>query len=399
MQRPQGYQRTYFYGFLLFVFLVPLHQPLSSGWLVILAVAAVIPQGRLRLALIIFKRSWDVGIYLLVLLLGLTYSTDKATGLGVVETSLSLLALSLVVHRLGDFNRDMLRRVFMAFAGGLTVSSLVCLIHAALRFSQGSGTEVFFFYELTGIINSHPTYFAYYLIAALTFGTYLLYEKSRLSRWVIVIVLLFLFGVLLLTGGLTAWVSILYVFAFFVLRFMLDPNMREHRLALFTVVAMVAAMFAFNELRNRDPSGFVMDDSWERLTLWEAALQAAPVSAWGVGTGDYRKVLNDYYVAHGMQAYADSNLNAHNQFIETYVANGLVGLAVLALMLLRPLYLAVQSGNTLGALIFFPFLIYGMTEVILGRYQGVVFFALMDHCFVAYHYGLRPAFTLKPVLK
>lgn len=396
MPRPGVREPFLFYGFLLFVFLIPLSQPFSSALLVILVIAALIPPGRLRLFLTVFKLSWDKWLYLGILVMGLLYSTDRQTGYGAVETSLSLVAMSLVVHRLESFQRQHLRLVFFAFAAGLVLTSLICIVYAAGRFSKGGGTEVFFFNELTGVMDLQPTYLAYYLIAAITFGTYLLYEKSRVPVAAVIGVLLFLFGMLLFTGGLTAWVSILYVFSFFLLRFLLDRNVREHLPAFVVVITLVAGMFLFNELRNRDPSGFVMDDGWERLVLWEAALQASPVTMFGVGTGDYQAHLNDYYRTHGMQAFAETNFNAHNQFIATYVAHGLVGLFVLLLMLIRPLVLAVQSGNALGSLIFFPFLIYGMTEVFLGRYQGVVFFALMSQCFVAYHYGLRPSFTLKP---
>lgn len=396
MPRPGVREPFLFYGFLLFVFLIPLSQPLSSALLVILVIAALIPPGRFRLFLTVFKLSWDKWLYLGILVMGLLYSTDRQTGYGAVETSLSLVAMSLVVHRLESFQRQHLRLVFFAFAAGLVLTSLICLVNAAGRFSKGGGTEVFFFNELTGVMDLQPTYLAYYLIAAITFGTYLLYEKSRVPVAAVIGVLLFLFGMLLFTGGLTAWVSILYVFSFFLLRFLLDRNVREHLPAFVVVITLVAGMFLFNELRNRDPSGFVMDDGWERLVLWEAALQASPVTMLGVGTGDYQAHLNDYYRTHGMQAFAETNFNAHNQFIGTYVAHGLVGLFVLLLMLIRPLVLAVQSGNALGSLIFFPFLIYGMTEVFLGRYQGVVFFALMSQCFVAYHYGLMPSFTLKP---
>ena len=48
----------------------------------------------------------------------------------------------------------------------------------------------------------------------------------------------------------------------------------------------------------------------------------------------------------------------------------------------RPLYLAVKNKNILAILCMFPFLIYGMTEVFLGRYQGVVFFALLHQVFI-----------------
>jgi hypothetical protein len=64
-------------------------------------------------------------------------------------------------------------------------------------------------------------------------------------------------------------------------------------------------------------------------------------------------------------------------------------------MIVRPIYLSVRNRNILGTLIFFPFLIYGMTEVFLGRYQGVVFFALLHQLFMALYHSQAARFPLK----
>jgi O-antigen ligase len=129
--------------------------------------------------------------------------------------------------------------------------------------------------------------------------------------------------------------------------------------------------------------------------LWESALHANPNTVFGVGTGDYENVLNEYYETHDLSTYASSNFNPHNQFIGTYIANGLIGLICLLLLLGKPIYLSVKTGNALGTLIFFPFIIYGITEVFFGRYQGVVFFALLHQMFTAYYLGSKPSFSLK----
>lgn len=388
--------KVVFRSFLLFVFLIPLSQQLSSGVLVITVLLSLVLAGRMRVLFDTVKRSWDVMLYFLVLGLGFLYSQDLGPGMRVLETSMSLLAVPLIINRLDAFKMEQLQQTFLAFTTGLLVASVICLSHAMIQFLGGQGTEVFFFYKLTTIIDSHPTYFAYYLIAAITFGLYMLYyEKPLVAPVLVTVTVFFLFAVLLLTGGITAFVSILFVFAFFVLKYLLEEKTRKHTAVLIVVVTLVIGMFSFNELRHQNPSGFVLDDSWERMELWESALKANPDVVFGVGTGDYKSVLNDYYRTHGMPAYADANLNAHNQFIDTYFANGLLGLACLLVLLIRPIYISVKNGYALGALIFFPFLIYGMTEVFLGRYQGVVFFALMQQCFTAYYQSYKPSFSLK----
>jgi len=154
----------------------------------------------------------------------------------------------------------------------------------------------------------------------------------------------------------------------------------------------MVSMFIFNTINLKEKN-----DYWERFVLWESALNATPDIIFGVGTGDYKKVLYEYYVSHKLYEFADSGFNSHNQFIEIFFTNGLVGVVALIIMLGRPLYLSVRNQNILGTLTFFSFFIYGMTEVFLGRYQGVVFFALLHQSFVTYYLSHKPAFPLRDV--
>lgn len=387
---------TFFRFFLLFVFLIPLSQTASSAGLALLTLGSLVLPKRAPALIDVVKNSWDSVLFLLVLGIGLSYSEDRNSGWSTLETSLSLIAVPLVMTRLGEFGHRHLQQVFLAFTAGLIVALCICLSYAGYRFVNGGGTPVFFFYNLTGVIDFQPTYVAYYLIASITFGLYLLYyEKPAVStRW-IAATLVFLFGALLLTGGITAFVSVLYVFAFFMLKYLLEAKSRIQTVTFVLVCLMVAGMFTFNELRHIDPTGFSLDDSWERLDLWEAALRACTNPLLGVGTGDGEAVLNAYYAGHGMAQYASSNLNPHNQFISVYLSNGLLGLISFLLLLFRPLYVSVKRSNALGALIFFPFIIYGMTEVFLGRYQGVIFFALLRQSFILFYQGFTPTFSLK----
>jgi len=157
---------------------------------------------------------------------------------------------------------------------------------------------------------------------------------------------------------------------------------------------MVIFIFSatFYEKVNRT---LILNDSWDRYGLWKSAISANQNVLFGVGTGDYKVVLNEYFRSHNMEKYAVDNLNSHNQFIQTYLSNGLLGLISIIFLLGRPLYLSFVRGYTLGILVFFPFILYGMTEVFLGRYQGVVFFAFLHQVFISYLDSSKPTIDLK----
>ncbi|MDZ7646840.1 MAG: O-antigen ligase family protein [Cytophagales bacterium] len=56
-----------------------------------------------------------------------------------------------------------------------------------------------------------------------------------------------------------------------------------------------------------------------RVTLWDAAIRANPNPLFGVGTGDYKAILNQYYQSQGMALFVEESYNSHNQFIQLYL--------------------------------------------------------------------------------
>ena len=144
---------------------------------------------------------------------------------------------------------------------------------------------------------------------------------------------------------------------------------------------MLAVMFLVSLIENNNRS-LELNDSWERATLWKSAIVANSNVLLGVGTGDYKIALNDYYLTHNMASFASGSYNAHNQFIQILFSNGILGLISIIIMIVRPIYVGIKTNNVLPILCMFPFLIYGITEVFLGRFQGVVFFALLHQMFL-----------------
>jgi O-antigen ligase len=200
---------------------------------------------------------------------------------------------------------------------------------------------------------------------------------------------------LVLTGGRTSYVSLLMIFSFFILKYLLEERTKVKKIIFILIVTFLIALFGLSSVNSLDPEFSNQNDYWERSLLWESAIVANPNPVVGVGTGDYKTVLNQYYQSHGMVEFAKDSFNSHNQFIQIYFSNGLIGLMVLLVLMGRPLYLSVRSQNTFGILIMFPFVIYGITEVFLGRYQGVVFFAFLHQITIYQHYSTRSSFALK----
>lgn len=376
-----------------YLMLIPV-SPFLGARLLVAMVILVILTGRLRIQDLILN-SWDLLFFCALLVLGMVYTSDTKAGLGVLETSFGLIGTPIALSSVRQFDRHKVIRLLGFFYGGVLFGGLICLINASIQYYDMHDINLFFFHNLTGVINSHPTYFAYFLILAITFALYVATYEDSIKKTLVGATSGFCFILLLLTGGLTAFVSLLYVISFFILKFLLSERSPTRFMVFALSLIMLVTIILVNssDTSNRQNA---LDDSWDRFELWTSAIKASPDFIFGVGTGGHRKILNDYYVSHSHPEWAKENMNAHNQFIQTSLTHGILGLLALLIILLRPIYLAFRRNDQFGILAIFPFLIYGITEVFLGRFQGVVFFAMVHQLFIQHYMYSDCSIEVKP---
>lgn len=378
-----------------FAFSIPI-LPFVSGKFLVLSLLISIPSFEFKTTLRkLWSQAWDILLYIAILSIGLIYSTNFREGLGALETKSSLLGIALLFSILTTSNPISRDKIFKAFLYGTIVASVICLGKAVFSYYSENNIDVFFFYNFTEVINSHPTYFAYYIIFTIVFCLHRMYVSESREKLINSIAIIYLSIILMLTGGATSYVSVLIIASFFITKFFTDKRKSVNGSSVFiTSILLIGTLFLFSGIDSQKQD---RTDYWERFTLWESAIKATHNPLFGVGTGDYKTEITKYYVEHGYTQYAISGFNAHNQFIQVYFANGILGVIALLIMLTRPLYLSIKNKSSLGFLVFFSFLIYGVTEVFLGRYQGVVFFAMLHQAFISHFKQQSQQISLKPM--
>lgn len=363
--------------FLSFCFSIPINQYLSTRLLICSLLVAFLTKIRSRIFFI--RASWSILFYLIILSFGLIYSSDLFSGLRVLETSFSLVAIALIFSKKDTIDSDTVTDYFNSFCYGLSVAGLILLVNAFYKYSHRGDLHSFFYHEFLGVLNYDPTYFAYYLIFAITYLLYrMYYGRFDIIKAVLVF---FYFSILLLTAGRTTFISLLLVLSFFILKYIVEDRTRLRSYVLILVFVMIGGLFLvnFSWLEKGDS---LLNDSWDRMVLWESAINATPNIFFGVGTGDYKEALKHHYLLNHLNDFALENFNSHSQIIQIIFSNGLLGFIAVVLLISHPLYLALKTQNMLCVLAIFPFIIYGITEVFLGRYQGVVFFAWLHQIFI-----------------
>ena len=116
-----------------FSFLIPLSSFLSTRVLLLVLVISLFP-------LVTYKKivevSWDILLYLLVLVFGVTYSEDLVTALKVLETSFGLLAISLIFAKYEKLDKKKVNLILYSFSLGLLLACLICVSHALIRYQE-----------------------------------------------------------------------------------------------------------------------------------------------------------------------------------------------------------------------------------------------------------------------
>jgi O-antigen ligase len=125
-----------------------------------------------------------------------------------------------------------------------------------------------------------------------------------------------------------------------------------------------------------------------RFLIWSCAMElikSAPVI--GTGIGDVQDDLQKCYLQHeyiSLTYLKDTRFNAHNQFLETAIELGVPGLLMLIISLFLSLRFALKHKKILYLVFIMLFIISCMTESLLERQNGIVFYAFFNSLLFLY---------------
>ena len=108
---------------------------------------------------------------------------------------------------------------------------------------------------------------------------------------------------------------------------------------------------------------------------WSAALRLIKENFWtGLGNGDTKEALTEKYNELGYNKAAELRLNAHNQYLETFLALGISGFLVLSVLLFAPLFFSHGNLDFLLRFFIFIFAVNFLFESMFNTQAGMIFF-------------------------
>ena len=296
----------------------------------------------------------------------------------------SFAMVFLAIYLGPTITKQVLKRLKIYFIVSVVVCSLIGLIKVLFLYKVGvvnSFSYINYAVEL-GVLT---TYFAILVCLAVAFLIeYLIETKNTSYNIVAGFSLIFLLFVLSLLSVRMAWLTILFVGGFQVIRFRL--RLKKILILIGTVLlVLVVSFFATQQsvlqrisetTEQRDD--IAISDAENRLTLWQCGWEQYQENAslfFGIGHEKYQEYLNECYQEKQLLHAFDQSYNVHNQYIQSLLNIGLLGFVVFVFFLLYSLVKSLQYRVYDLSIILISFALFFITESFFEKTLGIIMYA------------------------
>ncbi len=325
-----------------------------------------------------------IGVFLLSLI-SVLYSENIT--LKPIETKLPLLIFPLLMSSV-KLDKKVADLMLFSFVIGCTLASAYSTIYAIYDPSL-FGSEMTL--ETIGI--SH-VYFGMYLCFAVAVLFYFLITRkySNYKYFLILLWVAFLLTILFILASRMAIISILILFTIASIYYIKKKGnwIKIVSLIVFMSSIFLFAMSSFENSKNRllflfdKQNYYVGDNYWNNIGSRLSSLSCifdvvkkAPIL--GTGIGDVQNDLDRCNTKKGYRTLV--SMNAHNQFLQVLLSTGFAGLSSFVFLLSYTAVYAYRSKSKLYLSFIFIFSLCCLTESLLERQQGVLFYALFNSLF------------------
>ncbi len=346
------------------------------------------------------KYIYVFGGYYLLHVFGILYSDNITQALFELEKKIGFLAFPLILYN-SDLTKKQLRFILIGFVISCLAVSGVCLGNAIYQYFASGSTEFFFYYPFTEIIGIHPIYLSMYICFSIFIVLYLYtttVSPSPLQRIVCAITLIeFVLIIFLLSARAEIVAFSLILFLGIIIYYKRKGALMKAAVLIAGMLLIFAGLVYFNPV-NRERfkeainynSEYSIDKQWGgralRFLKWSCSIEIIEHNLlWGVGSGDAQDELQKCYEDRHYSAllfWPDIKYNAHNQYLQTAISFGVIGLSLLLACFGGAAYEGVRQKDYLFISFVLLFCMACVTESMLEVNKGINFFTLFASVFL-----------------
>ena len=359
-------------------------------WGVIAFFRIIIPEER-RTIFFKFKTEklliWLPALYLLHIVALLWTENFKYAGLD-LQIKMTMLLLPVFIGTLSK-PKLILDKVMAGFVAGNVLSLIYLLSIATIHYTHNSDVLQFFYGELCSPL-MHPTYLGMYVNFSILCVLYFLRVSTPGATTIYLSVLLFfLFVMETLISARTAQICTLVTVIIYFIYLLKTNSFTQQKTTILSAVLILTLFtyFGLSRLNNRyaqveqaieqnnSTSTQRFNSTTGRLEIWKESVELIKTNwLFGTGTGDVKDELVKLYHAHNFNYGYEKALNSHNEFLQIWIALGLIGLIIFIGVFLHPILNYANYESLLFPLFLLIIGLNALTESILEVQRGVLFF-------------------------
>ncbi len=372
--------------------------------------------------------------FFLLHLVGIIYSENKHAAWFSIEKKITLLVLPLILASI-KLDRVEVRQLLHVFVIACLTATFVCLGTALYRVYLASPTMhlasysshsfysfqtepprlwMFISYrELALGIDIHPAYLSLYLnfciVLLIDFYADSFVNFTMAKKMGILFTLFYLFTFVLFLSSRISILALLVISLYGLHKFLKSGFRLNFWASFLAFVFFFSGIIYFNpvsrfrsyeEMATTWPylnSGLQSQSTTIRASLWWLSYQSLPKINWlmGAGTGDVENLISQAGEFANITNVLKTN-DPHNQYLQTLLGLGILGLFILLICLAWPTWIAYKTGNHLYVAFTFLFSTLCLTESAMEMQKGIVFYSLLGSL-ILFLYKPVGVITYKPV--
>jgi O-antigen ligase len=344
-------------------------------------------------------------VFFLIICLGIIISDSKEIAIEIVYMKLSFLLFPILFLLHSDKlikYKDLVLKVFIL---GNLIASVICIVYAFIQSIDIIGNDVYFYnqdirnnnyfrYNLFSVFH-HPSYFSMYLLLSMAS---LFYLRRKADKLILALgTFLFyslIFYHILIIYFLSSRAGMLIVLVLIIREFFLYIKRRKN--VLIKVLSIVVLIVGIYLILNNNRFKIALQSSIElieegkanenypvRLLLWESAVDLIKDNFWiGIGTGDSKSEFSEKNKSLNYKDQRINNYNAHNQFLETFMSSGFIGIFVLLTIFIAGFVRGIKKKDELFLIFLSIVLLNFLVESMLNTIAGIIFIVYFYNYFV-----------------
>lgn len=387
-----------FYSILALAFFIPVHVRMSINMLIAVITLSLI-TGNWHGLWERLRRNWPLLLmwaFWLMHVIGITYAPDKQKVVDEIVQKISFVALPLT-FTLIEIDESKQRRICSAFLLGCLCSMLFMLGRSALAAASAAPESpvlsYFIYCDLTRPF--HPATFAMFIALPLAIALYRMLDERQRTKWRIAyamyVILVLLFGYLITSrSGIFVMLVVLVFIA--LVRFKYGRVSLLIMGGVGLIVGLVALMEVFRTGSTDSPAagflhysklrGYGTDTQQDaRLFVWSCVPQAVE-GHWllGYGPNCMQPALNEVFAQRG---YPEARFHAHNQYMDTLLGCGILGLVLLLAIMAYPFVVYIGQMHKYAVPLAFIIIaaLHAMFDRTVSSISDILFFALFYSLF------------------